>query len=109
MYTIVVLIPTYSHEEWHNERARSNVSPIIVSSQDDEAQMHNSFDNADMDLTEEDINILINDEPNKELAPKLSWLVANIESSWSSFIGGPTTSAPSNPPVSSWVVNPDLT
>ena len=62
-----------------------------------------------MGLTEEDVNILVSDDSDKELALQLSWQPVNVESLAFSFIGGPETSAASNPSLQPWIGNPDLT
>ena len=53
--------------------------------------------------------MLINEDSDKEKAPQLTSQAANVESSGSSLLGDPTTSAFPNPSVRFWVVKPELT
>ena len=52
----------------------------IVTFEGDEAEVDKRLDDASVDRTNKDVNILINDDPDKEITPKLSRQVANVES-----------------------------
>ena len=50
-----------------------------------------------MELAKQYVNKLIGDDSDNELTAQISRQAANVESSDSSFIGGPATSASLNP------------
>ena len=77
---------------------------FIVSFSGDETLLENSLDPVNMELTEEDVNKLINGASDKEIASHLSRQAAKVESTESTFIGGPATSASSNLLLHLWVV-----
>ena len=63
----------------------------------DENHQENSSDTAIMDLTEEDVNMLVCDDSDKKLTPQFRSQAPRVEPTGPSFIDEPATSEPSNP------------